>query len=124
MTEIAERFRQAKQRFPLFPLFLWDLKQEKTMAQLTYGVIRGEQAFDAYCQRRWKQWARFCESFAHIENVTVERFYEKSPTDDGYTEYFLMTMPTNRDTGLCWHNDIATMVKREIREGTIKLLSV
>lgn len=94
------------------------------MAQLTYGVIRGEQAFDAYCQRRWKQRARFCESFAHIENVTVERFYEKSPTDDGYTEYFLMTMPTNRDTGLCWHNDIATMVKREIREGIVKLLSV
>lgn len=94
------------------------------MAQLTYGVIRGEQAFDAYCQRRWKQRAMFCESFAHIEDVTVERFYEKSPTDDGYTAYFLMTMPTNRDTGLCWHNDIATMVKREIREGTIKLLSV
>lgn len=98
------------------------------MAQLTFGVIRGEQAFNAYCQRRWKESPRFCESFAHIyhggDNVTVERFYEMSPTDDGYTEYFLMTMPTNRDTGLCFHNDIATMVKRDIRQGTIKLLNV
>ena len=98
------------------------------MAQLTYGVIRGEQAFNAYCERRWKERPRFCESFAHIyqcgDDVTVERFYEMSPTDNGYTEYFLMTMPTNRDTGLCWHNDIASMVKREIRNGTIKLLSV
>ena len=98
------------------------------MAQLTYGVIRGEQAFNAYCERRWKERPRFCESFAHIyqggDDVTVERFYEMAPTDNGYTEYFLMTMPTNRDTGLCWHNDIASMVKREIRNGTIKLLSV
>lgn len=96
------------------------------MAQLTYGVIRGEEDFYAYCQRRWKERPRFCESFAHIyqggDNVTVERFYEKSPTDDGYTEYFLMTMPTNRDTGLCWHNDIASKVKRDIREGTVKLI--
>lgn len=93
------------------------------MAQLTYGVIRGEQAFDAYCKRRWKQLARFCESFTHIEDVTVERFYEKSPTDNGYTAYFLMAMPTSRDLGLCWYDDIYTMVKREIREGTIKLLN-
>ena len=96
------------------------------MAQLTYGVIRGERAFNAYCERRWKERARFCESFAHIYqgggDVTIERFYEKSPTDDGYTEYFLMTMPTNRDTGMCFHNDISSMVKRQIREGTVQLI--
>ena len=97
------------------------------MAQLAYGVIRGELDFKAYCMKRWKTLPRFTESFAHIygaDIVTIERFYEKSPTDDGYTEYFLMTMPVNRDTGYCWHNDIATMVKKEIREGTIKLIKV
>lgn len=92
------------------------------MAQLTYGVIRGERDFDAYCMRRWKQRAQFRGTFARIENVYIERFWEMSPAEEDYQEYFLMTMPTNRDTGLYEHSDIARMVHQQIRNGTIKLI--
>ena len=95
------------------------------MANLTYGIIRGESQIDAYCEKRWKKRARFCESFAHnIDGVWIERFYSKSPTDTCYEQYFLMVMETNKETEHHNTDDISRMVHEDIRAGRATLLKV
>lgn len=95
------------------------------MANLTYGVIRGERDFDNYCQKRWGTHARFVESFAHnIDGVHVERIYAKSPTDDGYKQYFIMAMETKKETGFNDPDAIRHKVYEDIRNGRITLLHV
>lgn len=64
------------------------------MAQLTYGVIRGEREFNAYCERRWKERPCFCENFARIgSEVYIHKIEAKAPTDDYWTKYFLLVLP-------------------------------
>jgi len=95
------------------------------MANLTYGVIRGEKQFNDYCKKRWKKMAWFCESFAHnIDGVWIERFYSKSPTDECYEQYFLMVMESSKETD--WHStdDISRKVHEDIRNGRATLLKV
>lgn len=53
-----------------------------------YAVIKGEKALKAYCQKRWQETPRFCESFAHIrkgkDDCTIEKICEQSPNGNGY----------------------------------------
>ncbi len=95
------------------------------MACLTYAVIRGEEDLIAYCEKRGWPRPQFVESFAHnIPNVVVELIYDKAPTDEGYHAYYIMSMPTTRETGICNINDIRTRVHESIKTGTIDLLDV
>lgn len=95
------------------------------MANWTYGVIREENDFNKYCMRRWKTTARFCESFAkNIAGVYIERIYEKSPTDECYTLYFIMAMQTNKETGFCDTDAIRRKVYEDIRTGRVTLIKV
>ncbi len=95
------------------------------MACLTFAVIRGEEDLIAYCDKRGWPRPRFVESFArNIPNVVVEMIYDKAPTDDGYYAYYIMSMPTTRETGFCNINDIRAIVHESIRAGRVDLLDV
>lgn len=53
-------------------------------------IIRGERNIAIYCKHKWGETPRFCESFAHVADKTVERIYEKSPTDEYYEQYYII----------------------------------
>lgn len=90
------------------------------MAQLTYGVIRGEQAFDAYCERRWKEQPCFCEHFARIGNeVHIQKIEAKAPTDEYWTAYFLLVLP-GQSGRFVWPEN----VYENINNGTINPMKV
>ena len=92
---------------------------------LVYAVIKGETNLERYCEKRWKQKPRFVESFAHnIDGVLIERIYAKSPDDDGYSQYSILIMKSNKDTGFCDPGDIRRKVYEDIRTGRISLLKV
>ncbi len=57
------------------------------------GIIKGEEACDAYCLRRWGERPRYWEHFAHIGDVTIERIEAKDPEDGLYSRYCLLFMP-------------------------------
>ena len=59
---------------------------------LTYGIIKGEAALNKYCEKRWGERPRFVETIGHVKECTVELHYWKSPTDDGYQDYYLLYM--------------------------------
>lgn len=95
------------------------------MANLTYGVIKGEADFNTYCLKRWKTRAQFCESFAHnIDGVFIERIYAKSPTDKYHQQYFIMSMEAKKDTPWNSVDTIRKKVYEDIRTGAIALLKV
>lgn len=94
---------------------------------LTYGVIRGEKDFNAYCMKRWGQelyhWSGCFNR--EIPEVTVERLWEKSPTDEHYKEYYLMTAPTQKEEP--YYPDHATIRKKvyeDIRTGRVNIIKV
>lgn len=88
-----------------------------------YAVIKGEQNLQKYCSRRWKgQRIQWTGVFGHIDNCTVENIWAFEP-DGQCDQYFILYLPHPNGE----HNDQATVrhqVYKEIREGTIKLLSV
>lgn len=95
------------------------------MANLTYGVIRGEKNLDTYCMMRWKKKPLFIESFAHnIDTVTIERIYAIAPTDDGYQPYYILSMETTKDTPYFHHESIRAKVYEDIRTGRVNLIKV
>lgn len=94
------------------------------MAGYIYAVIKGEKAMDKYCEKRWGERPRFMESFAHVRDVTIERIWEKSPTDDWYMQYFILYMvDPKRESLLTSFSQIRTQVHEAIRTGTARLLA-
>lgn len=95
-----------------------------TMAGYIYAVIKGETALDKYCEKRWGERPRFMESFAHINDVTIESIEEMSPSDDGYKRYFILYMVDPKcESLLTSHTQIRTQVHEAIRTGTARLLA-
>ena len=94
------------------------------MAGYIYAVIKGEKALDKYCEKRWGERPRFVESFAHINEVTIERIEEMSPTDDGYRQYFILYMVDQKHESLLTSfSRIRSQVHEAIRTGTARLLA-
>ena len=59
-----------------------------------HAVIKGEEALDRYCERRWNERPRFCEHFARIgHEVHIQKIEAKAPTDKYWTAYFLLALP-------------------------------
>jgi len=94
------------------------------MAGYIYAVIKGEKFLDEYCEKRWNERPHFMESFAHINEVTIERIEEMSPTDDGYKQYFILYMvDPKRESLLTSFSQIRKRVHEDIRTGNIALLN-
>ena len=62
---------------------------------LTYAIIRGHADLIKYCEKRWGEKPRFIETIGHVKECTVELHYWKSPTDDGYQDYYYGTLLTS-----------------------------
>ena len=91
---------------------------------LTYAIIKGETTLNKYCEKRWGERPRFMESFAHINDVTIERIEEMSPTDDGYKQNFILYMVDPKcESLLTSYSQIRTQVHEAIRTGTARLLA-
>lgn len=82
----------------------------------TYTYVKGEQQMLALLKKMGKDKPRFCESFAHVDNITIERIYECPVPGEGYKEYFILYMPHPNGT---LHNmsDIRSKVHQDIRDG-------
>lgn len=97
-----------------------------------YKVVKGEKAaIDLLTRMKALQDGKlhWCESFAHAGNgstgeITVERIYEKAPTDDHYCEYIVMYMrvdnpkPGQRTHGMI--SELRHWAYEDIRNGKIK----
>ena len=87
-----------------------------------HAVIKGQDALDRYCERRWQERPRFCEHFARIDNrCHIEKIEAKAPGDEYYTAYFLLALPNQYDRIVFpdYHE-----VYTGITDGTIKPLKV
>lgn len=87
---------------------------------LIYKVIKGEKAAVELLKRMkvlQNDWISWCESFAHIGDITLERIYEKAPEDDGYKEYIILYKTTDREptSGLYGYN--MSDIRHEVYEG-------
>lgn len=84
------------------------------------AVIRGHDALDRYCERRWKERPRFCEHFARIgDDVRIHKIEAKAPTDAYYTAYFVMVL--RNEYGRFCEPGIREIYER-LKNGTINLL--
>lgn len=53
------------------------------------AIFLNEESLLSFCERRYKERPRFCESFAHIAEATIERIYSR--TKEGcWREVFLL----------------------------------
>ena len=88
-----------------------------------YAVIKGEQVFNNYCSRRWKgQRIQWTGCFGHIDNCTVELIDAFGP-DGTCGRYYILYMEHPKGEH-CDQTAVRHQVYEEIRQGTIKLLSV
>ena len=85
-----------------------------------HAVIKGWDALNRYCERRWKESPRCCEHFARIgHEVRIEKIEAKAPTDEYWTAYFLLVLP-NQFGYFVWPDD----VYKKINDGTLKPMKV
>lgn len=87
----------------------------------TYAVIRGDRAFTAYCLKRWGTTASFSGVFGHVGDADVETIWAKAPSDDGYTQYFILSM-THPKGQFTDQQEIRKKVYEDIRNGRLTLL--
>lgn len=87
----------------------------------SYAIIRTEKSMLDYCQKRWHETPVFNGDFAHIGGATIERIYEKTPTDDYYVPYYLMIA---EDMNGNWSNvlTIRDKVHEDLRAGKANLV--
>ena len=87
-----------------------------------HAVIKGWDALNRYCERRWKERPRFLENFARIDGECYIRKLEaKAPTDQYWTKYFLLALP-NQFGRIIFPDEHE--VYECINNGTIKPLNV
>lgn len=87
-----------------------------------HAVIKGWDALDRFCERRFQERPRFCEHFAHLSGCDIERIdCVKSPTDKYYEYYFFLALRT-QDNRSTLDNEASDYIREGIRNGTIKLL--
>lgn len=85
-----------------------------------HAVIKGWDALNRYCERRWKERPCFCENFARIGNeVHIRKIEAKAPTDEYWTMYFLLVLPSQFGR-FVWPEN----VYENINNGTIKPMKV
>ena len=85
-----------------------------------HAVIKGWDALNRYCERRWKERPCFCENFARIDNeVYIRKIEAKAPTDEYWTAYFLLVLPCQSGR-FVWPEN----VYENINNGTIKPMKV
>ena len=87
------------------------------------AIIRGEKDLLKYCEKRWGGHPKFNGCFAHIDNCKIEMIYELSPTDDCYTDYYIMLMQ-HPGGNIYNESDYRRTVHESIRNGSVALLKV
>lgn len=90
---------------------------------LTYTYVKGEEQLHKLLHKMGKDDNPcFMESFAHVDNITIERIEEKPNKEEGYRTYFILYMPHRDGT---WHmSDARTKVHRDIRDGELNMKRV
>ncbi len=95
-------------------------------------VVKGEKAAVELLNRMRAlpdERLHWCESFAHAGNgstgeITVERIYEKAPTDTHYCEYIIMYMRVDNPKPGQRHHGMISQLREwayeDIRNGRIK----
>lgn len=78
-----------------------------------YIYLKGEKQLRLWCKKTNNDFPRFCESFAHIGSITIERIYEMPNNDEGYREYFMIYQ--QHEKGTMHPSDIRSKVKEDIR---------
>lgn len=87
-----------------------------------YGLIQGEDNLDKYCLKRWGETPRFCESFANIADVKIERIYEKPKGEEYYKQFFILYM--KHENGTMDTYTIRKKVHEDIRLNRHTLINV
>ena len=89
---------------------------------LVYGIIKGLDNLEKYCLRRWGEKPRWCETIAHCKEATIELHYWKSPTDDGFKDYYLLYME-HPDGKLSSTRQICDEAREAVETGRARLLN-
>ena len=85
-----------------------------------HAVIKGWDALNRYCERRWKERPQFCEHFARLPECHIHKIEAKSPTDQYWTAYFLLTLQDQFGR----FNSPIHEAYEGINDGTIKPMNV
>jgi len=87
-----------------------------------HAVIKGLDALNRYCERRWKEQPCFCEHFARIGNeVHIRKMEAWAPTDNHWTAYYLLALP-NQSGRVVFPDEHEVYLG--INNGTIKPMNV
>ena len=81
-----------------------------------HAVIKGWDALNRYCERRWKERPCFCENLARIDN---EVYIRKIEAKAYWTAYFLLVLPCQSGR-FVWPEN----VYENINNGTLKPMKV
>lgn len=84
-----------------------------------HAVIKGWDALNRYCERRWHERPCFCENFARLDECHIRKIEAKAPTDQYWTMYFLLVLP-NQFGRFVFPDD----VYENINNGTLKPMKV
>lgn len=87
-----------------------------------YKWIEGRKALEEYCEKRFGEKPRFCETIGRVgyEGAKVHMIY-KPKAEGGYAEMYLLFMPHPKGT-VYWISDIETMSYEDIRADRTAIL--
>lgn len=86
-----------------------------------HAVIKGWDALNRYCERRWKERPEMIEHFGHLPEVDIQMVEVKAPGDWNYTQYFILSLRDEQG----WHRWAdSDEVRKGIENGTIKPMKV
>ena len=57
-----------------------------------HAVIKGWDALNRYCEKRWKETPSFMEHFAHMAEVDFQKIEAREPGNEYWTAYFLLAL--------------------------------
>lgn len=92
--------------------------------QLISAIIRGRDNLDNYCEKRWHEQPRFIEAIGKIDDAKIYLRYWKSPTDDGYHDYYVIIMEDNeRGKYYTQHLQVINESRELVETGRARLLT-
>lgn len=86
----------------------------------TYTYVKGTQQLNKLFQKMRLDKPRFMESFAHVDDVIVERIYERNlHIDKYYREYFILYR--KHEKGTMRMDEIRSLVRKNIQNGEVNI---
>jgi len=89
---------------------------------MVYGIIKGESALNRYCMKRWGEHPHWRETIGSVGEAKVYLHYYKSPEDEYYRDYYILTMEHPNGTH-SWLRSIEEEAREAVETGKARYLT-